>query len=276
MKTSTKNVIIAGCFTILAAILSSYITAKFQSAKTEIILTTAYNENEAISEQYTTLENSYTELLDKNTELEKRNNTLSSQNTSLNKEIETLEDELSQKNSQLQSLEDTLDSYEQNEPIEDKSATTSDTTSSQKTVSIFDLDTFRGEGRWQTVNSIETFTIDTYDNKYPLAYYASHAAVEKDNLSFVPTYLLDNQYTTCEGQIAWSKYCKNLSGNIWIDFYSGDTLIYTVGPMSATDRAISFSFSVEGLETLTIVRNSDRSAIHDDVYAIYPYLRLLK
>lgn len=143
----------------------------------------------------------------------------------------------------------------------------------QKT-SIFKLDTFQGIGGWydrsaSTVN--DSFFIDTYDNEYLSACVGSHNITSKDSTT-VPVYLLDGNYSKCEGQLAWPKRSKNREGSIWIEFYSGDSLIYQTEAISATDRAINFEFSVEGVEFLTVVRNGTVKGLK----AIYPHLNLIR
>lgn len=143
-------------------------------------------------------------------------------------------------------------------------------------MSIFDLDTFQRSGLWlsPTNKSFSSLNfIDTYENEYPDAHIAFHKSQTKDDNSS-PIYLLDYKYKVCQGKFAWPKADKNKSGEIWIEFYSGDTLIYKTDSICATDRAVSFEFSAEGIETLTIVRNGTqkRSVIH----AIYPYLDLVQ
>ena len=132
-------------------------------------------------------------------------------------------------------------------------------------VSIFDLDTFQGNSHWISQEEL----IDTYGNEYPNGYYTFHRTERDDN----PTYLLDYKYSKCEGKIAWSKDDKNISGRCWIDFYDGDTLIYSTDPISASDRPLSFEFSVENVETLEIVCNS--SCSYGSVTIIYEYLDLI-
>lgn len=143
----------------------------------------------------------------------------------------------------------------------------------QKT-SIFTLDTFQRKGYWFDRSGIATDDefIDTYGNEYLTAHKAYHGPATKDS-NTAPIYLLDNKYKKCQGQFAWSKADKNLQGSIWIEFYSGDSLIYESPAITATDRVVSFEFSVEGVETLTIVRNGTNK---HSVNAVYPYLDLIQ
>ncbi len=83
----------------------------------------------------------------------------------------------------------------------------------------------------------------------------------------------DCKYHSCEGQIAWSKFSKNNEGTAWIEFYSGDECIYTTEPITSDSRVLDFSFNVEGIEKLTIVR---KATGFNSIYIIYPYLNLVK
>lgn len=145
----------------------------------------------------------------------------------------------------------------------------------EQKVSIFTLDTFKRKGHWFDHSSVsasdEVFT-DTYGNEYLTARFAYHTPSTVDSTS-APTYLLDKKYKSCKGEFAWSKKAKNFEGSVWIEFYSGNSLIYQTSAITADDRAVSFEFSVEGLDTLTIVRNgTNRKA----VTVIYPYLDLVQ
>lgn len=146
---------------------------------------------------------------------------------------------------------------------------------SEQKVSIFTLDTFKGKGYWFDHSSVsassEVFT-DTYGNEYLTARFTYHGPSTVDSTT-APIYLLDKKYKLCKGEFAWSKKSKNFEGSVWIEFYSGNSLIYQTSAITADDRAVSFEFNVEGLDTLTIVRNgTNRKA----VTVIYPYLDLVQ
>lgn len=142
-------------------------------------------------------------------------------------------------------------------------------------ISIFTMDTFQGKGYWfghSSATGTATRFTDTYGNEYLTGYFGIHGP-KTQNSSTVPTYLLDNKYKLCRGQFAWTKASKNIKGSIWIEFYDGNKLIFQTEPITATDRALSFEFSVEGIETMSIVLNgSNRIA----VYAVYPYFDLVE
>lgn len=145
-----------------------------------------------------------------------------------------------------------------------------------KRVSIFDLETFKGEGGWHKSTYDIDYT-DTYDNEFVTSYWGKHYAISENIKSSLPIYLLDNKYSVCEGQMAWSKGSKNIEGSAWLEFYSGDECIYTTEPISADSKILDFSFSVEGVEKLTIVRNATKDMNDwDTIHIVYPYLNLVE
>lgn len=262
MKTSTQNAIIGGVCVIAAAL----ITATCQ--KSEATINVFKTENVELIEQNNDLQEKYNDLQAEYKNLERQNNDCKEKL----EQYSSIEEENNQLKRQLFELQNSNEVFQKDE--ENKTQGDSDS-SLGKTISIFTLDTFQGEGRWE-IPTIETYYTDTYGNVYLPSYIGSHFSNEKDNLYCVPTYLLDNKYSICEGKIAWPKSNKNSSGSCWIDFYSGDVLVYSTEPITATDKPKEFSFSVEGLETLTIVRNSTRSTMQDYVYIIYDYLNLIE
>lgn len=213
------------------------------------------NKNNSLSREVTTLKNSMEQYFPLETE-----------NESLKEEISELKKEI-----QLLATGDTQ-GYTK-EDLDFKSFSNDNL----KKVSIFDLDTFKGNNSWCKATHKYQYT-DTYDNEYPNAYFDSHYATTKEDDYKAPTYLLDKKYVICEGQITWSKESKNLDGSAWIEFYSDDNLIYTTEPITADSRVLTFSFSVEGIEKLTIVKTGSRNEniVYDRAYIIYPYLNLVE
>lgn len=138
-------------------------------------------------------------------------------------------------------------------------------------VSVFNMSIFQGVASWLSRSHVKVSKsdfIDTYDNEYLSAYLGYHDISSEKGT----TYLLDGNYSKCEGEFVWPKNRKNSDGSIWIEFYSEDNLVYQTDPITATDKAMAFEFSVTGVEKLTIVRKGTARA----VYAIYPYLNLIK
>lgn len=188
---------------------------------------------------------------------------LENENKDLEKQVTSLKDE----NSSLQNEIDTLKRTNDLTPAPSSMPT-------GKKVSIFDLDTFQGNECWQIPNNEEYYT-DTYGNQYLTSHIGLHHKQNRESY-YVPTYLLDNMYSICEGKIAWAKKDKNEKHSIWIEFYSGEELIFSTEPMVPTDRPIEFEFSVEGKETLTIILNSTINTVNDNIHIIYEYLNLVE
>lgn len=244
------------------------------------------SENLELQTQLDNLKNQYDELNDQYANLEKENNTLDKENSSLENELKEYSFETDQYNSLLEenkSLKEEIEklqnelknSYnnEDNINIDSKNKTPS----SGKKISVFELETFRGDGGWCLANS-EGYYTDTYDKSYSGAYFASHYSNTRIDGYEVVIYLLNGKYSMCEGKIAWSKICKDLDGSAWIEFYSDDECIYTTEVITADDEAIDFNFSVEGVKKLTIVKNGTRAnnVNTSPAYIIYPYLNLVE
>ncbi len=291
--------LIGGICAIIAAIIGN--NAGKENATKDIINQVTNNVNiDSIDElitEYKQIINDLSEIKEKNLELESENKSLVSENEILNSkneslnaqkeqylsssnnnsilkdENESLKNEINELRSEIQSLKNNNQEQEtQNAP----DLSSSDIQFGEK-VSIFDMETFRGGNGWEIATYKSDYT-DTYGNEYIPSYIAQHYASEKND-RFMPTYLLDKKYSICEGQIAWTKRCKNSDEKAWIDFYSDDKLIYSTDKITATDRALNFSFSIENLDTLTIIQNSTKEADLDFanyVYIIYPYLNLVE
>lgn len=265
MSKEIKAAFIGVIGAIIAAIIGAYFGAYFErKTDKEDTVFNVYETPEYISlkEKYDTLDYQKTNLENDKTDLQKQNNDLQNKLAeipSLNQEIVSLREEIENLNQQITQLEGDGD----------QSESTQESTLAISKVSIFNLETFQGEARWYRATSKYEYT-DTYDNEYKNAYYASHPSYND------PTYLLDKKYSICEGKIAWCKQSKDYGGSIWIDFYSGNDLIYSTDFITATDRVIDFSFPVDEVETLTIIRNTDRASSWYSVNVVYPYFNLIK
>lgn len=288
-KYSVINTIITGICVIMSAFIG---ISSFDISKTNETLTTEnielVQENSVWKNAYTNLQEQFNEMSSKNislvNELNNLKNNIEQYSTSINEnalinennllkeENNFLKNEIVQLENEKKELENKIKELEGEGKIEPPDPPV--TPKSDKKVSIFDLDTFQGNSPWEHPYNASYYT-DTYGNEYVTAYSGSHNSKTKEDY-YVPTYLLDNKYSMCEGQIAWSKHDKNSEHSAWIEFYSGDDLIYTTDIITATDRIISFSFSVDGLETLTIVTNSTINTFNNNVYIIYPYLNLVE
>lgn len=200
----------------------------------------------------------YEKIYLENADLKAKNSDLQNQILSLTEENEALKSTLS-------SLDNVVTDKGLISPIK-----------SNKKVSIFDLETFKGNGNWCQSGDKRWYT-DTYGNEYLPSHYADHYKMIDQHSQYSPTYLLDKKYSVCEGQIAWSKLSKDFDGTAWIEFYSDDECIYTTDIITADSRAISFSFKVEGIEKLTIVRKGTQNGYQTSTLCIiYPYLNLIE
>ncbi len=211
-------------------------------------------------------------LKEEKTQLTNEKKQLTNEKTQLQSELDNLENEIS-------NLKNETTEYNQNYDNQNVS-TDNNKTDIDTTVSIFTLETFQGLIYWWNKSDIDNSKtlnsdnfIDTYDNEYPSAKLASHYVNHTKDKNAL-TYLLDYNYSKCEGKIAWPKSDKNEEGSAWIEFYSGDELFYQTEPITASDRALSFEFSVEGVEKLTVVQKASRDAGIVDI--IYPYFNLVQ
>ena len=286
-KSKEKIAIITGSCMIIAAIIGTVSISinvnteneKLKKEYEEVIskntdLNTQTNESQ---EAYENLSSQYESMASQNNELQTRVSSLESElsqhssiyeeNTELKKDIENLQNEIRELQGKNENPVDPRSNEEESE------GQSNSTQPSSKKVSIFDLETFQGNDYWFDHSQSSSAFIDTYDNEYLTGRYTFNGPSSKDE-DLIPVYLLDKKYSICEGELAWSKTSKNIDGSIWIDFYSGDTLIFSTETITATDRAITFEFSVEGLETLTVVCNGSNS--NNAVTAIYPYLNLVE
>lgn len=205
----------------------------------------------------------FSRLVEENSLLLEKNSQLNNQIVELNNQIVELNNQIVELNNQIQLINTTVDNQEK-EIVNNPNVNINNV----RKVSIFDLETFKGNGYWFNSSS-KGYLTDTYDNEYLSIHYASHSP--SINIEESPIYLLDKNFILCEGQIAWPKNEKNTDGSAWIEFYSGENCIYTTEAITADSRVLTFQFSVEGIEKLTIVRKATRGT-----KIIYPYLNLIR
>lgn len=236
-----------------------------KSEKTELVAQSKQSE-----EEYNNLESMYYDLKSTNDDLIDRVNDLESDLSQYDLLVEeniSLKDEVLDLKEQLRTLSNTsIGSDSNSEEILPSE--------SGKKVSIFDLDTFKGEQYWfdRSYNFSDYDFIDTYGNEYLTARVTYHGTTDIANSS-CPIYLLDNKYSLCQGQIAWPKSYKNYDGSVWIDFYSDNKLIYSTEPITSDSRVETFEFSIENIEKLTVVTNGSTNT---GILIIYPYFNLIE
>lgn len=298
-KSKEKIAWITGICMIIAAVigtLSVSINVNTENEKLKKDYEEVISENTDLSNQTNEAQEAYNKL---NTQYE----SLVSQNNDLQDRISSLENELSQYASFIEeneSLKNQLNEYAnlvdennnlkselkniQNEieqlrehaknqgNVEEKDINES----SGKKISIFNLPISKGDTEWRVPFSDDLGT-GTDGVMYPGSRWAIHCATSKDNTKYTFTYSLDKKYSTCEGGIVWSSYSKNVEGSAWIEFYSGDELIYTTDAINANSEPFYFNFKVQNVDRLTIVRNSTTShTSYYQAYIIYPYLNLIE
>ena len=230
-------------------------------------------QNEKLQDEFINLKSKYEKSNVDETATKEIISKLQSENSQIQQENLQLQDDLIDLKREIANLQNTLELYK-----ERYGYLNMDTANENKTVSIITLETFQGVASWYNSSHApksigSSNSVDTYGNEYPDSYLATHFHLN-DKDKYTPTYLLDGKYSKCEGKIAWSKSDKNTEGSVWIEFYSDDELIYQTDPISASDRALSFEFSVKEIEKLTVVQKATRKAGY--IYIIYPYFNLIK
>lgn len=292
MGEQTNAAKIAGKYTVIAAVISSVtaiivaiisVVSNNMTKKENATLTTEnielVQENNDWEIAYSSLQEQFDELNNKNSsllsELDDLKNNME-QYSSLADENNSLRSEISELQNELQIVKENIANRETSMPKEDNQVETKPIPQdSGKKVSIFDLDTFKGDAYWHNSSYYDSENfIDTYGTEHLTAYVAFHKKIEKNSTLSI-TYLLDNQYSVCEGEIAWSKRDKNSKESAWIEFYSDDILLYQTEVITADSRPFSFSFDVSDVEKLTIVRNGSGNQ-YNSVMIIYPYFNLVE
>lgn len=221
-KINGKFVITAALITGVCTIISSVISnnAGKEKAVNEVIAQTTdsinINSIDELISKYNQLNTDNLNLKDENIALSANNIALKEQNNSLLTENESLKTELAQYDSfeenynnlitendslksELEQLNNELQELKDNNTSENEVTNEPEpVTNTGKKVSIFDLDTFRGDAHWYTRSSLsDSYFVDTYDNEYPNAHLGHHTSRNKDRFNSQPTYLLNKEYSTC-------------------------------------------------------------------------------
>ena len=289
MNRAEKLEHIKGKYAVIVAIISftGLIISSIISIFSIDLNKTLTQENTKLFEENNDWEIAYNELHEDFNELNNKNNSLSrdmatlknsiEQYSTLVTENESLKNEVSELKNEIRSLDDSR-AVENDEKENQESNIISDNINNK--VSIFDLDTFKGDPFWfdaTYTRFTDVYFIGTYGGKHDGAHLGGHGATNKNDDH--PIYLLDREYNLCEGEIAWSKYAKDFECSPWIEFYSIandgsiENLLYSTDPITANSRPLQFSFSVENVEKMKLVRNGSNS---HGAYIIYDYLDLIK
>ena len=198
----------------------------------------------------------------------------------LESKINILQEEYSRLKEQSESERQTINNLkEQNEILEEEINRLKEEIKllNVQKISIFDLEaTNSNEEYW--FNHSDGYSSECFADKdgheYLTAHISFHHGTDKKDI-LNPTYLLNNKYSLCEGQIVWSAVNENSKETAWIEFYSGDTLLYTTKKITSDSAPEDFSFSVKGVKELKIVKNGTESS-YGRLIIIYPYLNLIE
>lgn len=252
MKTSTKNTILTGIFTIIASIIGIISYNWGENAQTNEILNTVQqsgltnvNKNDSSVEivnkllnEYINLNNKIISLNEEKHELMIKNNTVESENESLRLNITTLQEELDnavQENEKmtLQLSEGNTDSPIREDVIKDKKPTYKNNLSE-----IYIIDS----SYYETIKGFS----DSYGNSYSLAYQfdASNNAYAKFNV--------DKKYQVLTGYVTASPNTGK-GANMTIEIYGDDILLTRITNITKETEAIPLdNINITDIKKLTI------------------------
>lgn len=294
-KTTIKAAFITGILGIIGAIAAAVISNNIGAKEAVNQIVSQVNVDTVDIDNINDLIDSYNQLGNENLhlrednmklysdseKLREQNKLLLSEKESLSVQIEQLQDEIRR----LKDNSNTQNSVEQNagkqsvlaqDSFDENNTPAVDVESFDQKISIFDLDASREKSFSYDYSAVYLGSndignnIDTYGYEYSTGCLRFHSTRPTEETT--PTYVLNQEYTMCEGKIAWLKRYKNSPGSIWIEFYEGDSLIYKTESIEALDGAMRFEFSVEGCNELTVVANSSNM----NMYVIYPYFNLIR
>lgn len=287
MKTSTKNIIIGGIFTISAAIIGTVsfsIGKEKQDNKIETtinqsgIITMNQSENsidtiERLLDEYISLQTDFNDMNIKYIELKNDYDNISSYYANANSLIVSLEEtnqNLQKRISELENQNKELSIY-YNDVSENSNLGTS-----ESSADIINLISLIDVGLFNDLEPLsETYSVDSYGNPYKTGYnvvYSWHF----DGTS-IAKYRLNGEYYQCIGSMA---YCMNAykEGYIILNFYDeNDNLLYKTDKADYNTECFNFNFSVENVKILNITyEGRDGSIGYPSPRIIIPYLQLTK
>lgn len=252
MKTSTKNVIIGGIFTISAAVIGTISFSIGKTTQNEKIETTinqrgviTINKNENSSEvierlldEYVQLQNDYNSISVKYNELENNYNSMQNEKNNLNEKVKILESE----NNSLSSTLTVQKAMEENSELE-----------IEPTKYLFDEDPYMVEYVKLYMRNNDRNTIYSKDGfRYDTGFRMSSNSVEyQKGMTITPDssgqaslyYNLEKKYLLLSGSIAFEdKFSDRADKNYKIYFYADDNLIESI---TITKGALPEEFSVD-------------------------------
>lgn len=118
-------------------------------------------------------------------------------------------------------------------------------------INVFELTPFK-EGRNKFIYS-STDSKDNIGNSYPGGYLMTYDGGQNEEKEVC--YILDKKYSVLSGTIALSYNHKDVEGEVWVEFYEGDTLIGKTDSLYSGVRPVEFSLDVSEVSELTIHLN---------------------
>lgn len=242
--------------------------------------------NTTLQQEYESMEENYKNAIEENESIQQEYQLTQENYESMKENYENAIEENEKIQQEYQTTQENYENAtEENESIQQEYQLTPENNESdvveisevQTAKNLFNMETFTGMATWQTWGSGYTRDgdfRDIYENEYLYGCCAAHKT-NRSSRDSNPVYFLGGNYTKCRGKIVWSKNQLSNSkrqGEIWIEFYEGDDLIYRTANVVALDEAMEFEFDVTGVETLKMVQNS---SYNRETKVIYDYLELI-
>lgn len=288
MKTSTKNVIIGGIFTITAAIIGT-ISFSFGKEKQDNKIETTINQSgvitinqsensidtvERLLDEYINLQADYNDVNIKYTELKNDYDNISSYYANANSLIASLEESNQNLQNQVSELESINKELSKNNNIKSNDIIEIPE-SVESSEEVINLTTLIDVGLSNYLDPLsETYSVDSYGNSYKTGYnvvYSWH----RDGLS-IAKYRLNGEYSQCMGSMA---YCMDSykEGYIILNFYDeNDNLLYKTDKADYNTKCFDFSFPVKDVQILNITYEGKEHMNFTSPRIIIPYLQLTK
>lgn len=272
MKTSTKNVIISGIFTISAAIIGT-ISYSIGKEKQDNKIETTINQSGVITiNQSENSIDTIERLLDEYISLQKAFNDINVKYVKLKNDY----DNILSYNENANSLNVSLEEINQNQELIQNNNATEIFDATESSEEIVNLTTLIDVGLNNHLEPLsETYSMDSYGNSYKTGYNVVYSR-EFDQIS-IAKYRLNGEYNQCMGSMA---YCMNAykEGYIILNFYDeNDNLLYKTDKADYNTEYFDFNFSVENVKILKITyEGKDGNIRYSLPRIIIPYLQLTK
>lgn len=284
MKTSTKNIIIGGIFTISAAIIGTVsfsIGKEKQDNKIETtinqsgIITMNQSENsidtiERLLDEYISLQTDFNDMSIKYSELKNDYDNISSYYANANSLIVSLEETNQNLQNQISELE--IKNNELSNGNYTKENDVSET--SEPFIEVIELTSLIDVGTYNDIEVLsEAHSVDSYGNSYKTGYMINY--IWQYEGSYIAKYRLNGEYNKFMGSIA---YCMDAykDGYFILNFYDeNDTLLYRTDKSDYNTEYFEFEFPIEGVEIIKISYEGNNLSLSSP-RVIIPYLRVAK